>query len=174
MLKKIVLVLPFIILCGFLFRGLQLNPQETPSAKIGQKIPEIMVHEAGSNVTYPISHWYGKPMLIHFFASWCENCEVEMPNLLAWKKANQVPVIGINYKDKSKDFFNWMKMWGSGFDAWMMDKKGSFGFDLGVVATPETFLVDAKGQVFYRIQGPLTQAVIADELQPKWEALNAK
>lgn len=174
MLKKIFIVLPFLLLCAILFRGLQLNPQETPSAKIGQKIPEVMIHETMSNQVYPISQLYGKPFVIHFFASWCENCEAEMPNLLAWQKLNQVPVIGINYKDKLEDFQKWMQLWGTGFNAWMMDENGNFGFDLGVVATPETFLVDAKGQVFYRIQGPLTDDVIHQQLQPKWEALNAK
>ena len=174
MLKKMILVLPFLLLCAVLFRGLQLNPQETPSAKIGQKIPELMVHQAKSKAVFPISNWYGKPFVIHFFASWCENCELEMPKLLAWQKQYDVRILGVDYKDTPQAFNQWMELWGSGFSGWFMDKTGSFGFDLGVVATPETFLIDAQGQVFYRIQGPLTEAIIHQELQPKWEALHAQ
>jgi cytochrome c biogenesis protein CcmG/thiol:disulfide interchange protein DsbE len=174
MVKKLLLVIPFLILCAILFRGLQLNPQELPTAKLGQKVPAVMVHDSKTNTEYSISHWYGKPFVIHFFASWCDNCEAEMPTLLKWQQQHQITMIGVDYKDTPEAFNKWWNLWGNGFTGWMMDQSGAFGFDLGVVATPETFLVDASGVVRYRYQGPLTDEVIDSVLQAQWEAIHAK
>ena len=44
--------------------------------------------------------------------------------------------------------------------------EGSLGLDLGVYGAPETFLIDANGRVRWKHVGPLTDAIIRDELVP--------
>jgi cytochrome c biogenesis protein CcmG/thiol:disulfide interchange protein DsbE len=172
MIRKCLAFTGFLLMCGFLYRGLQLHPQEMPSVVIGQKLPvvEVIENQTGRNVK--ISQWFGQPMLIHFWASWCENCAAEMPLLMAWTAEHQVPIIGVDYKDNQADSKKWWDLWGSVFTGLLNDPKGQFAFNLGVVATPETFLIDEQGIVLYRYQGLLTPEILASEIEPKLKKMS--
>ena len=45
----------------------------------------------------------GQVWLLNVWASWCVSCRVEHPLLVELAKANVVPVIGLNYKDKTDE-----------------------------------------------------------------------
>ena len=45
----------------------------------------------------------GKVWLLNVWASWCVSCRVEHPLLVELAKANVVPVVGLDYKDKPDD-----------------------------------------------------------------------
>jgi cytochrome c biogenesis protein CcmG/thiol:disulfide interchange protein DsbE len=174
MIRKWLAFTGFIVLCGFLYRGLQLHPQEMPSVVIGQKLPVVEVMENQTGQKVKISQWFGQPMLIHFWASWCENCAAEMPLLMAWTAEHPVRVIGVDYKDNEVDSKKWWDLWGNVFTGLLNDPKGKFAFNLGVVATPETFLIDAQGIVQYRYQGLLTPEILATEIEPRLKKMSDK
>jgi len=167
MLKKMIPMGIFLVVCGFLLRGLQLHPQEMPSAQLGKAIPMVDVVDVNTLQSHNLSHWLGQPMLIHFFASWCENCTTEMPILLDWRQTHHVTIIGVDYKDNPEEAKQWLSLWGNAFVAFLDDSQGQFGLNLGVVATPETFLVDGHGIVQYRHQGPLTHEILTREIEPR-------
>lgn len=173
MIKKI---LPFILILGMLFlilfRGLQLNPKEVPSARIGKALPHVQVLQMSSKKNVNLEAWYGRPFLIHFWASWCDNCSLEIPILAKYKTL--IPIIGVDYKDTPEASNQMMALWGDTFRGVVNDTEGKFAFDLGVVATPETFLIDKQGIVKYRHQGPLTEEIFNQEIWPQLQAMGVK
>ena len=49
------------------------------------------------------------------------------------------------------------------------DPRARMGLDWGVVGLPETFVVDGAGNIVMRFAGPLTEAVIANQIRPAIE-----
>jgi cytochrome c biogenesis protein CcmG/thiol:disulfide interchange protein DsbE len=49
----------------------------------------------------------------------------------------------------------------------LVDYDSRYALDWGIYGAPETFLVDAKGIVRWKHVGPLSDAIIRDELLPQ-------
>ena len=56
----------------------------------------------------------------------------------------------------------------------LSDVEGRTAIDWGIYGAPETFLVDAAGVVRWKHVGPLTDAIVDDELMPLVRDLEAK
>ena len=174
MLKKFLPLGVFLMILVFLFRGLQLNPREMPSAQMGHSLPSMPLQLWGANQknTY-FSQWQGQLLILHFWASWCDSCQQDVLELIKLKNLSATRLIGVNYKDNTKDLKKWLLVNPSIFDDLIIDKNGRLGLELGVVATPETFIVDKQGVIRFRYQGPLTNAVIEKQIMPQIQVLNS-
>ena len=63
---------------------------------------------------------------------------------------------------------------GNPYRATADDADGRIGIDLGIVAAPETFVVDGHGRVRYKQVGPITPEVWASTLSPLLTKLRAE
>ena len=54
------------------------------------------------------------------------------------------------------------------------DQEGQFGIDLGVYGAPETFIVDAVGNIRFRYVGVIDDRVWETKIQPAVEAIQGK
>ncbi len=167
MTKRIWPLLVFIMICGFLARGLQLNPKTMPSVVIGKKLPEQSLSLWGQkNHPVTFSKWQGQLIILHFWATWCDSCNQDIAQLQSLHQKSKAQLLGINYKDTKQELQKWLLTHSEIFDDIILDKKGLLGMDLGVVATPETFIVDKQGIIRFRYQGPLTETVIQQQILP--------
>ena len=82
-----------------------------------------------------------------------------------------VQVVAINYKDKPAAALRGLTELGNPYARIGVDENGRVAIDWGVYGVPETYLVDAAGQIRYRHVGPLTAAVVRGELLPRLAAL---
>jgi cytochrome c biogenesis protein CcmG/thiol:disulfide interchange protein DsbE len=96
----------------------------------------------------------GKPMLINVFASWCLPCRAEHPKLMALK-ARGVAVVGVAWKDDPADTRRFLDELGDPYSMVLVDREGRAGLDLGITGAPETFAVNAMGQVVAKFSGPM-------------------
>ncbi|MFI4955006.1 MAG: DsbE family thiol:disulfide interchange protein [Gammaproteobacteria bacterium] len=113
----------------------------------------------------------GEITVVNFWATWCPPCRQEHPVLVKIAQDYDVRMVGVNYKDKSADALGWLKDLGNPYQFTLADPNGRTGIDWGVVAIPETFLVDAQGVVRYKHTGPITNKIWEDEIWPlicKW------
>ncbi len=70
----------FVVLTGFLFVGLSLNPREVPSPLIGKPAPAFSVSQLGeAGKTFAPADMKGKVWLLNVWASWCVACRQEHP-----------------------------------------------------------------------------------------------
>ena len=85
--------------------------------------------------------------------------------------SQQMPVVGLNYKDTETAAKNWLQKLGDPYAVQIFDPTGRLGLDLGVAGAPETFLVDGRGVIQARIQGEVNQRVFERQIQPLLETV---
>nr|WP_309595280.1 DsbE family thiol:disulfide interchange protein [Moraxella osloensis] len=111
-----------------------------------------------------------QPFLLNVWASWCVTCKVEHPFLLQMSKAG-VPIVGVNYKDETKDALDYLNTHEDPFTLNVQDKEGNFGIDLGLTGVPESFVVDGKGNVRQHILGEINEERYNKQVLPCMTAL---
>ena len=106
-----------------------------------------------------LSSLRGKAVVLNFWASWCETPLLQ----LGWKRwqGNDVVFVGIDVKDFRGDAKDFLARYGVTY-ANVYDGKGSTVGRYGVTGFPETYFVDAAGNVRYRIAGPVEDAAELD------------
>ncbi|CAB0149453.1 Thiol:disulfide interchange protein DsbE [Pseudidiomarina piscicola] len=168
-------LLAFIVLVGFLLRGLFSDPTELSSALVGKPVPQFSVPDLyDPEQRYTQQVLSGKPMLLNVWATWCPTCRAEHAylNQLA---ADGVPIVGLNYKDDSREkAVRWLNTLGDPYQLNLFDAKGTVALEFGVYGAPETFLIDAQGRIRYRHVGDVNERVWQGELGQRYRALAAE
>ena len=80
-------------------------------------------------------------------------------------------IVGVNYKDKAPAAQRWLQTKGNPYRFNIFDPDGILGLDLGVTGAPETYVLDHRGFVRFRYQGPLNEMVWQDKFQALIEQL---
>ncbi|MBF0876819.1 TlpA family protein disulfide reductase [Gluconobacter cerevisiae] len=66
-------------------KGLAFEPNSFGKLAVPKVLPPLSVkNEQDQDV--PLSHWYGKPFILHFWATWCPPCIRELPSVNATAK----------------------------------------------------------------------------------------
>jgi cytochrome c biogenesis protein CcmG, thiol:disulfide interchange protein DsbE len=173
--KKFLIPIGFFALLGILLAyGLKLDPRRIPSPLIDKPLPAFSLPTLENpKKTLANTDFKGKVVLINVWASWCVACKEEHPVLLALSREKQVPIIGLNYKDKPEDASQMLKIEGNPYDNIIMDADGRVGIDWGVYGVPETFVVDKQGIIRYKQIGPITPEAWEKTLLPLIQKLSA-
>jgi len=157
----------FLLLAGFLFKGLYLDPKLVPSPFIGKPMPSFTLPRlANANATISDSDLKGKVTALNIWATWCASCRAEHDVLLELARSGKVDIYGLNYKDNRADAQRWLKQLGDPYVANAFDADGRVGIDWGVYGAPETFIMDKDGIIRYKHVGPLTSEVLAEKILP--------
>lgn len=89
----------------------------------------------------------GKPLLVHFWATWCPTCTLEASNIESVSKQYEVLTIAVNSGDKVK-VENYMKEKNLSFKV-VNDTQGFLAKQFHVEAYPTTFIYDGKGELTF-------------------------
>ena len=108
----------------------------------------------------------GKVVLVNFFGSWCIACVAEHPVLMEIAKTGELPIEGIDWRDESDKVLPWLERRGDPYDKIGQDPNGRAVIDFGVVAAPESFLIDGNGVIRYKEPGPITEEIWRKKIEP--------
>ncbi len=165
----------FIVLAGFLFVGLGLNPREVPSPLIDKPAPAFTLPQLHQpQKAFSPADMQGKVWLLNVWASWCVSCREEHPVLMALAQQGVVPIYGLNYKDKKADGELWLQRGGDPYVLSAMDEEGRIGIDYGVYGVPETYVIDKRGVIRYKQIGPVTPQNLSEKILPLVAELQKK
>ena len=165
--KKIIPLLVFIVIGIFLFLSLNSNPNKLPSPLVGKMFPIVEGADFYTNENVKLNDLMGNQIaLVNVWASWCVTCRKEHQMIMNIAKNNNLKLIGINYKDTRSDGDEYLKVMGNPFDEIVFDPKGQIGMELGVYATPETFLINKKGLIIHKHIGEITKDVWTENFAP--------
>lgn len=176
MLRYTVPLIIFVALVLFFAKGLNMDPRRVPSPLIDKPAPELGI----PRLKTPAEKIYrsdllGKMALVNVWASWCVACRAEHKVLLRLAQENpQLPIIGLNYKDKREAALGWLADLGNPYTAVVSDIDGRVGMNWGVYGVPESFLIDPQGIIRYKQIGPFTWKVIKEDLLPLIQSLKAQ
>lgn len=173
MVRYLVPLVIFAILAAFLYVGLGLNPREVPSPLIDKPAPGFTLNQLHeSEKAFSPDSMRGKVWLLNVWASWCVSCRQEHPVLMQLARTGQIPIYGLNYKDKRADGTNWLKQHGNPYVLSAFDGDGRVGIDYGVYGVPETYLIDKEGVIRHKVIGPVAPDIVRTCLIPAAQLLN--
>lgn len=115
----------------------------------------------------------GQVWVLNVWASWCTACREEHPRLLELARGAGVPLVGLNYRDGTREARAWLRQMGDPYRVIALDAAGHAGRGLGVHGVPETFVIDRDGIVRLRHTGALTRAALERKVLPavrRWQA----
>jgi cytochrome c biogenesis protein CcmG/thiol:disulfide interchange protein DsbE len=168
-------LLLFIVVVGFLFAGLNLDPREVPSPLVGKPAPAFNLPRLdAAEQTLAPSQLLGQVWLLNVWASWCVACRDEHALLLELAQTNAVPIYSMNYKDQPEDARQWLAQRGNPYIATAVDADGRTGIDYGVYGVPETYVIDKTGVITYKQIGPLSAAILSNKILPLVKQLQSQ
>ena len=164
----------FIALGAGLAVSLNNDPRRMPSTLIDKPIPTFALASLdGNDNGFSNLDLQGSVSLLNVFASWCPGCRFEHPMLMLLAEKADVPIYGLNWKDKQADGARWLGKNRNPYTRVGLDESGRAGIDLGVTGVPETFVIDRTGRIRYRYPGPLTEEVWRENFEPLLKDLRA-
>ena len=167
MMRFILPLVIFLVLAGFLYKGLSLNPREVPSPFIDKPAPAFTLPQLHQpDKKFSPADMKGKVWLFNLWASWCEACREEHPLLVELARQNLVPIVGLDYKDQREPAEGWLNQGGNPYLLNVFDAEGRIGIDYGVTGVPETFLIDKQGVIRDKVIGMVTPQNFKDRLLP--------
>ena len=176
-------LLIFAVLAGLFWYALQGgDPSRLPSALIGKPVPDFTLAPIdglaadGKDVPgFAASDLaQGEPTIVNVFASWCAECQIEHPLLLALGQQEGIRLFGIDYKDDPASARRFLGRYGNPYARVGADRSGRTAIDFGVYGVPETYVITGDGKIAYRHVGPLTEQVIRDKVLPLLQPPSAK
>ncbi|MDH3254447.1 MAG: redoxin domain-containing protein [Acidobacteriota bacterium] len=156
--KKVLLTgsllsLPVLVFLGISFR---FDPRTIDSPLIGKTAPGFALEDLDGN-RIDLAALRGKPVLLNFWATWCQPCIVEHPVLQAAARryADRVHFLGVIYQDENDAILRFLRQRGS-WGPSLVDPDVKVGIAYGVYGAPETFFIDSSGIVAEKVTGPLS------------------
>ncbi|MBD3824777.1 MAG: redoxin domain-containing protein [Epsilonproteobacteria bacterium] len=99
--------------------------------------------------SYRFSH--AKPLMVHFWGTWCPVCRVEAPNIEFISKRFDVLSVAVNSSD-DRSIIEYMQNNGLTFSV-LNDKEGALAHRYGVGVFPTTLIYNARGELIFQDVG---------------------
>lgn len=132
----------------------------------GPAIPFILNDLEGRQVNSV--DYRGKVVLLTFWATWCEPCKKEMPEIQAayeHYREKDFGVLAVNFGEKPQAVLPLVKKMGLVFPV-LIDQKVEVASQYGVVSLPVSFFIDQNGMIKEQVfGGTLTKEGIGKILQ---------
>ena len=131
---------------------------------VGRTAPDFVLRALDGRVVR-LSDLRGTPVVVNFWASWCVPCRTEAPvlNHVAAARAGQVQFLGVDMQETPAAAQAYQDEIQSPYPVGPLNE-GSY-LRWGVVAPPETYIVDRQGIVKARYPGPIGEAVLNRDLE---------
>jgi peroxiredoxin len=142
--------------------------KEAPKANIniGSIAPTFQTFRADGGAEHFPAAYFGKPLVVRFWADWCKYCEGEMKAIETVYQANKgkLQVLAINAGQDKATINAFIKKIGVTYPA-LLDENSAIARSYGVVGLPTTFFIDSKGIVRGKIVGEADEATFARHVQ---------
>ena len=111
----------------------------------------------GQHIT--LSQYQGKPLIVNFWASWCEPCQQETPLLATWyaRQHGHVIIVGLDENDTAASALQFAKAKGVSYPIGV-DPQLAAANAYGVTGLPQTFFLNAQHRIVDHVLGAVTQA----------------
>lgn len=110
----------------------------------------------------------GNPVIINFWATWCEPCKIEMLELQTVYEANRqngLKVLAINLGESEAVVRNWVNSLGLTFEV-VLDPEQRIASLYRLRGQPSTYVVSPEGIITHIFYGPTTAESLQSAVMP--------
>ena len=164
--RKVLIIGALIVtpLLVFLALSFGKDPRAIDSPLVGRTAPDFALHGLDGEMVR-LADLRGKPVVINFWATWCQPCIAAHPVLQAGAKQyeDDVAFLGVIYQDEPEEiqaFVDRRGAWGPS----LVDEGGTVAIAYGVYGAPETFFIDRQGVIVRKVTGALQPNELASLL----------
>jgi cytochrome c biogenesis protein CcmG/thiol:disulfide interchange protein DsbE len=134
----------------------------------GELAPDISLPPLEGGEERSLADYRGQVVVLNYWASWCEPCRDESPLLERWHRKiskQDATVLGVDVLDVTSDAQDFIEKYGLTYPH-LRDKDGSTQEDFGIVAYPETFVIDRGGRILATQRGPVNDEFMRENVAP--------
>ena len=108
----------------------------------------------------------GTPLVVNFWATWCEPCEREMPLLAAAAREHRTEIqfVGIDILDAREPAQEFLARYEVPYPN-LFDASGETRDAVGSLGQPVTVFWDADGSIVAKVDGEISEAELAEHLR---------
>ncbi len=143
-------------LIALLWSGFGRDPSAISSPLISRSAPNFTLTALdGKRVS--LRDLRGHPVVLNFWASWCYDCTLEDPYLIAMSKqyaGRGIRFVGVSFQDSTANAANFMHKYGIDWID-LQDPGTRTAINYGVSGVPETFVIDPSGRIVLKSTGPV-------------------
>tara|TARA_B100001057_G_scaffold368190_1_gene371649 strand:- start:728 stop:1246 length:519 start_codon:yes stop_codon:yes gene_type:complete len=157
------LIIFFIMIFFIFYKGLQ-NPNiYVPKNNFEKDIPSFKAKIFDNNASVNSGEIFknDKFYLLNIWASWCSPCRDEHSFLMELHSQKNLEIIGLNYKDKKKNAYKFLKELDNPYEIIISDKDGTLAIEWGAYGVPESFLIQNQ-KIIKKIIGPLNKDLFTE------------
>src|ERR687893_1396726 len=160
-------------LLGLLAYGLvQTDPDRSVDRALAEgereEAPELELPKLGGGGNGSLADYRGKVVVLNFWASWCKPCKEESPLLQRWHRRMAEAggtVLGVDMMDLTSRAERFIDDYGLTYP--MLKDRDGDGMELfGVIAYPETFVIDRAGRIAAAQRGPVDERWMREHVAP--------
>ncbi len=156
-------------LVAILASGFGTDPRGVSNALEGREAPVFqMTVLDGSGAKVDLASLRGHPVVLNFWATWCQPCKIEHPHLIEAARnygGRGVAFYGVLFSDDPVNAERFLAREGHAFPV-LYDPAQRVAIDYGVTGVPETFIIDGNGRIVQKVSGPVSYAELQAALEP--------
>jgi cytochrome c biogenesis protein CcmG/thiol:disulfide interchange protein DsbE len=119
---------------------------------VGKVAPNFTIQDGGRTVS--LQQFRGRPVMVHFWASWCGPCLEEIPSLEALhRQMPDLKILGVSVDEDPDAYAKFLAQHPLDFETVLRDPSQQSNRSFGSYRFPETFVLDSHGVVLRRFIG---------------------
>ncbi|MGM0396733.1 MAG: TlpA family protein disulfide reductase [Bacillota bacterium] len=131
--------------------------------EMGKAAPDFTLYDMDGNET-SLSEYKGKMVFLNFWATWCQYCDIEMPDLQKVHKENDdLVVLAVNVREDIDHVKDYLDEGGYDFPV-MLDEDGEIASLYLVSGMPTTYFINSDGVILGYQPGMMTLEQMEDIL----------
>ncbi|HVE93234.1 MAG TPA: TlpA disulfide reductase family protein [Actinomycetota bacterium] len=153
--RRLLLVIPLV--AGLVLVGVNLF-RAVPQSGLGEPAPRFSLPDVSRpDRRLGPGSFSGRPVVVNFWASWCEPCREEAPELRRVSQSHpEVAFLGVSILDGRREAQEYLKEFGITYPS-VRDASGRTSKRFGVTGVPETAFLDSRGRLVGSYAGAFTE-----------------
>jgi len=135
--------------------------------QVGSVAPTFTLRKLDGTGNVSLASLRGHPVVLNFWASWCEPCKSEASVLEGdWThyRDRGVVFLGVDYHDLAPDARDFVRHHALTFGM-LQDGSGEVTGSYGISQVPETYVLNRRGRVVAHLAGPITDPSLAGDFR---------